>query len=218
MKNKMLIVLVLILVLALCACGTSASPVEDFEYEMNDGEVVITGYIGADQEIIIPAEINDRPVTQIGDFAFEDYDMTKLELPRSIRVIGEYAFTDCNCLEEIVIPDGLERIEDNAFYECKALTYVELPDSLQYLGYCSFGYCESLVELELPDNFTGFAIEYKVKYAALESGAVYAEQEGDAIMNPVMGDYTTLIVKENSETETMLRGYGWFYDINYKTR
>lgn len=85
----------------LAGCGTpTSSPIEDFSYEFKDGEVTITGYIGTDREIVIPDTIEDRPVTVIGEKAFQGYDMTSIIIPNTITIIQKRAFDDCKRLEK----------------------------------------------------------------------------------------------------------------------
>lgn len=134
MRNwmKRLLTLALALCMAaalLTACGKKETPAEDFLYERNNGEITITGYTGAEREIVIPKEIDGRPVTAIGERAFAHYDLTSVTFPNTLTYIGEYAFDDC-----------------------ETLTEVNLPDSLTYLGWYSFGGCDSLTELLLPKN------------------------------------------------------------------
>ena len=160
---KKLLVLILVVIIMLCACGKESS-VEDFAYEMVDGEIRITGYLGVDRDITIPNEINDRPVTIIGEKAFHEYDMISVKLPDNLRVIETDAFSACNCIEKIVIPEGMRRIEDGAFWSCDALYSVSLPEGLEYMGTGAFGGCDSLLELMLPDDFTGFYINEYYSY------------------------------------------------------
>lgn len=128
------------------------TPVDELDYEMVDGEIVITGYKGTDREIVIPEEIQGRPVTQIGEDAFSHYDLVSLHLPDSIQKIKEGAFYDCDCLEKIRLSDDLRVIEDHAFDDCDALQELSLPESLEELGAFVFDSCELLDEVRLPDN------------------------------------------------------------------
>lgn len=45
----------------------------------------------------------------------EDYRITKMELPDSLRVIGSQAFVNCRGLNPLVVPDGVTDIADDAF-------------------------------------------------------------------------------------------------------
>lgn len=129
------ILLILILTLSLCACGKSASPVEDFEYEFNDGTVTITGYIGTDLQIVVPDTIEQRPVTVIGEKAFSGYDMTSIVIPEGVTTIEEDAFSQCSMLENIKFPDSLKEIYDSSnnigFNDTK--WYDDQPEGLLYI-------------------------------------------------------------------------------------
>ncbi|MCD8026952.1 MAG: leucine-rich repeat domain-containing protein, partial [Clostridiales bacterium] len=153
MKKFISLALAALLCTLLCACGgVQASPVEDFEYEFEDGEVTITGYIGSDLEIVIPETIDDRPVTVIGEEAFEDYDMTSISIPNSIISIQYDAFNGCSRLEKVttygtektILYEVDEELDDEALDEQRN-EYSET-----YFIADAFSYCESLTSLEIP--------------------------------------------------------------------
>lgn len=169
-SNKYFIVLfTMMIAVILSGCNQRITPTEDLEYDLVDGEITITGYLGTERELVIPDEIEDRPVTKIGEFAFAEYDMTSIELPETVIYIGAYAFSDCNCLidmeipekveiigegafyhcdllEKVAFPDGLQRIEAGAFNSCVVLDDINVPEDLEYLGAYSFGNCDRLLE------------------------------------------------------------------------
>lgn len=101
----------------------------DFIYHTGeDGCVVIDGYSPAlkqlentehEVELIIPDLLDGRPVT----------------------VIGEYAFECCDYLKRIVLPRSLKRIEECAFWNCRNLTEAKFDDSLEYMGNGAFYSC-----------------------------------------------------------------------------
>ena len=48
------------------------SSVSDFKYNIiEDGEVIITQYIGSDTKVSIPEKIEGKPVTEIGIGSFD---------------------------------------------------------------------------------------------------------------------------------------------------
>ena len=95
---------------------------EGLEYEESeDGKsITITGYSGTSPDVVIPAEIDGKPVT----------------------VIGEEAFHGTG-IQTIVLNEGLERIEACAFWE-SSITSVTFPKSLCYIGASAFYFCENL--------------------------------------------------------------------------
>lgn len=86
-----------------------ASPAEDFETEENENGVTIIGYNGNDDNVIIPAEINGKPVTEIA---------------------GQYGAFSGKSIKSVVIPEGVTTISSAAFNNCKNLTDIEFPESL----------------------------------------------------------------------------------------
>jgi len=63
----------------------------------NGSEVRITDYSRrGGGELSIPDQIDDLPVTSIGDFAFSSCDdLTSVTIPDSVATIGNSAFRDC---------------------------------------------------------------------------------------------------------------------------
>ena len=86
-------------------------------------------------ELEIPAEIDGKPVTSIGDGAFSVCSgLTKITIPNGVTSIGDYAFSDCSGLTKITIPNGVTSIRDGAFSNCSGLTEITIPDSVTSIG------------------------------------------------------------------------------------
>ena len=81
---------------------TGESSYEDFQYELVDNFVKITGYTGVGSDLVIPNEIEGKTVKYIGDSVFSNcYELTSIILPDSVIEIGEYAFYSCSNLLEV---------------------------------------------------------------------------------------------------------------------
>ena len=93
----------------------------DFEYEVEDGKVTITGYTGNGGDVTVPDTIDGLPVTTIGDNAFcYCTGLTSITLPASITTIGYYAFSGCHGLTSITLPNSITTISVGAFKGCPA--------------------------------------------------------------------------------------------------
>ena len=62
-------------------------------------------------------------------------------------VIYEYAFSYCNSLTSITIPDGVTSIGMWAFEDCSGLTSIIIPDSVTSIGYRAFYGCSGLTSI-----------------------------------------------------------------------
>ena len=154
---------IIIVMLAWCILGmvnvkideVKAETYGDYEYSLiNDGtEVKITGYSGLDTDIVIPSEIDGKPVTCIGASAFWNCSgLTSIDLPEGLTTIGASAFSDCRGLTSIDLPEGLTTIGADAFNECRGLTSIDLPEGLTTIGAYAFSYCRGLTSIDLPDS------------------------------------------------------------------
>lgn len=90
---------------------------EIFEYQKNPEGIVISRYIGFDEEeIVIPSKIENIDVVEIGNGAFQNcISIKKIILPNQLKKIGAYAFADCERVKIIDIPNSCEIIGLQAF-------------------------------------------------------------------------------------------------------
>ena len=66
-----------------------------FAYTVTGDEATITGYTGSAKNLVIPSELGGKPVTAIGEKAFEGYkNIVNIYIPKTIKAIGEDAFLD----------------------------------------------------------------------------------------------------------------------------
>ena len=86
----------------------------DFKYQLHDGNISITDYNGTSDELVIPAELGNYPVTIIGDQAFKAKNLTSVTIGNSVTSIRDNAFADNN-ITNIVIPGSVTSIGLNAF-------------------------------------------------------------------------------------------------------
>lgn len=76
-----------------------------------------------------------------------------LNLPESIKEIGDYAFYKCTYLYRFSLPSRLESIGDYAFYACLNLS-PSIPDSVTHIGECAFLGCYSISQVVIPSRVT----------------------------------------------------------------
>ncbi len=90
---------------------------EDFSYEVTEnGEVTITEYKGEAAEVVIPSEIDGYKVTSIGSYAFSECNnLESITMPDGVTSIGEWAFSGCSSLESITIPKSVAAIDGLLF-------------------------------------------------------------------------------------------------------
>ncbi len=100
-------------------------------------------------EFVIPDS-----VVEIGEAAFSATGLKKVTIGSGLKWLSERLFEKCEALSEIVFSDAgnLETIKNHAFSECDALTSLTLPQGLKSVEYACFFNDDSLESVELPDS------------------------------------------------------------------
>ena len=106
-------------------------------------------YKGTSKTPVIP-----DTVSVIGAAAFFQSDITGVTIPSSVKLIGQYAFYECESLTSVDIPGSVERIDNSAFSGCTGMTSITLHEGLKVIGDGGLRECESLTSLVLPEGLT----------------------------------------------------------------
>ena len=155
----------------------------DFQYMYmpETDSIAVVGYVGNNEVVVVPGEIDGKPVKEI--VGFNDYtnfnwyqpnpsikeiyvsegilciggfhnciNVEKVHLPNSVQVIGADAFENCKNLKEVVWSANLVKIERGAFAGCIKLKKVNLPYGIKEIGSFAFARCYSLKQISIPDS------------------------------------------------------------------
>jgi hypothetical protein len=137
-----------------------------FTYTVIGGTTIeITDYPTSEiGEVSVPDEIDSKPVTSVGDNAFEHCSgLTSITLPSSVTSIGTRAFLGCSSLTGMTLPPGLTSVADFTLYGCSSLTSITLPAGVTSLGIHSLSACSGLIDVTLPPGLitmNDYAFQY----------------------------------------------------------
>lgn len=205
-KMKKHIVLLLMLILPILICTAALADNDPVWHQcgyyryilLEDGTVQIDGYCGAEESIDIPAELDGRKVTAIGDDAFAIFDRYELTaesgpihvtLPEGITHIGSRSFCGCAKMESVSIPDSVVFIGDCAFLDCYSLTEIAIPDGLTHLGANPFGVIPPEV-IRLSPNHSCYEIR---------EGMLFDKRDDSLICGPAMIDTGNLVIPDGTK-------------------
>jgi|GEM_PF-2894583 len=117
--------------------------------------ITITGYTGDGGSVVIPASIENLPVTTIGDHALSYCATLKdVTIPDSVTTIGELAFNACSTLTSVTLGNGVTTIGYAGFFRCSALTSLTLGSGVTCIGGAAFQDCSALTSLTIPNGVT----------------------------------------------------------------
>lgn len=261
MKKILALSLVALMMLSLAACGSDDEAQTDdqteetvsdnvvsydnysFEYGTNeDGNFEILGcvYSGADSvSIVIPSEIENRPVTGIAADAFKSMTaMTSVTIPDSIKYIGDFAFYCCTGLTSITVPNSvteigigafwgcsnvtaitvsnkLETLGDYAFWSCNKVASVTLPETLKIIGDGAFWNCEALTEISVPASVTSIGKGAFIYCSALNKATVLSStvELGEGVFKFCSNNLTLVGTADENNT---VKAYADAEDITFE--
>ena len=133
-------------------CSIKEAPASDFIYTIDQDEVRIEAYTGEKEYVIVPDEIEGKPVTSMGNNAFYEKTVRCVTLPDSIREMGHHTFGGCTHLVYASMPESLEVLPDATFESCFRLRDPGLNDGLKRIEYTAFWGTHYMTELYLPET------------------------------------------------------------------
>lgn len=154
MKKTLSFILVLALVLAMLSIPALALTEGDWEFTLQNGEALITGYNGVGGDVTIPSTLRGATVVSIDGF-YQNSNITSLTIPGTVRSIDRAAFYCASALETVTIMEGVQTIGKEAFSCCASLREVNIPlSACDGLADRIFLGCPSLTKVTLPEGMT----------------------------------------------------------------
>ncbi|WP_269540240.1 leucine-rich repeat domain-containing protein [Cerasicoccus fimbriatus] len=153
-----------------------SADLSDLTYVIEGDTVTITDCNeAATGELVIPAVIDGKQVTSIGDEAISYcQSLTSISIPDSITLLGNDAFSHCISLTGIDIPNSVTALGERVFFGCSSLKRIHIPDSVTSVGANSFIGCTSLSEVTLGNGLTtleSHTFEYCIGLTSVSIGS-----------------------------------------------
>lgn len=106
----------------------------------------------------ISSVILPRHLTEIGCEAFSESGIVSINIPNTVKRIGDRAFFNCRKLESIYLPEQIKMINYKAFGGCSALTRIKIPLGVISIDSCAFERCKKLKKVQIPDSVTRIGV------------------------------------------------------------
>ena len=168
----------------------------EYQYIKDTEYVAIVGYKGRDEIIIYPDKIEGKKVYSISNISHYSCDylcdefwmvkevvipegvveledlnairnLEKVQLPKTLEIIGIHAFEGCTKLESIELPEGLKKIERDAFCDCNSLKEIHIPKGVALIGDLAFAGCSGLQKVSISPGVKMIGVEAFVDCTSL---------------------------------------------------
>lgn len=143
---------------------------------------------------------SDGSIERISAYAFSGCDnLVSITLPDCISYIGVSAFKGCTKLTSITLPKNLTSINSAVFSGCEQLKNITLPEGLLNIGSNAFRYCKSLTSITLTKKIAeigDFAFADCTNLTKLEMPGSLTKLGNGVVAGST--SITTLTVKEGS--------------------
>ena len=159
--------------------------------ETNNNEVQILKYVGKDEIVNIPEEINSKKVTKISNAAFSNSNIISVKIPKSITEIQYCAFYNCGKLNDVKISTNSElKSIGNLAFSNTAITGFSIPDSVKEVGEYAFNGCENLTHATIGKGLSTISkgMFSSTKLGKIEIPNNITRIEGSAFSGTVLND------------------------------
>lgn len=158
--------------------SADAGQIGDLTYSVLPSSITITDCNDAASGVMtIPASIDGKPVTAIGDDAFDFCSsLTGITIPSGVTILGSFAFNSCTGLTNLTLPDGVTTIGDSAFQACSSLTNIAIPASVSSLGNATFNGCNGLTSISVQPLNSQYSSSNGVLYNKAQSTLILCPQ------------------------------------------
>lgn len=158
----------------------------DYTYEVRRDRVEIIKAGKEMDTLMIPAEIEGRPVRTIRHDVFKSHErLASVKIEADLDVIETLAFYNDRKLRDLEFTGSVRQFDRSAFNNCTALERVVIPEGTEVIAIRAFAFCPKLKEISLPDSLREMAPD------ALEGSK-------NAVIVCSPGSYAESYAKENS--------------------
>ena len=112
------------------------TPASALSFEVSGGYALIKGAAGPiGDTLVIPSEAGGAPVKAIDARAFAGGSFTAALVPLGVTSIGRGAFSGCERLATLYLPDSLKSVAEDAFDGCPALAHLRVLSDISIHAY-----------------------------------------------------------------------------------
>lgn len=151
-----------------------------YGYREVDGGIDIDEYMGEEEVVAIPSEIDGKTVVSIS--GWRNDTAKEIIIPDTVKKIDKGAFKTCYSLEKVTFGKGIEEIREDAFFLCESLVEIRFVDGVKKISTAAFP--STKADVYIPGNveeiqFGAFGSETTIHAPSGSVAEAFAEKPFD---------------------------------------
>lgn len=178
----------------------------DWQYYILEGQNVICGYIGKDENVILPLKIDGITFTTFdkGTFFYNE-NVKSISIPIGYKEIPEEAFVGCKNLVEINIPETVTIIKGHAFDYCESLETLNLSSKIETIEDTAFIGLSNIKNIKVDENNPNYKSKDGMLYNKKESKLIKAVITSDTLTLPNdLQEIGSFAISQNENLKTII--------------
>jgi hypothetical protein len=119
----------------------------NIEFTIEDGVLTKCKLNEPYLDVVLP-----EGLTKIKDRALKSKNLKSIVIPEGVVDVGSQTFKNCLFLETVNLPSTVRVIGEEAFFGCQKLSRITLGSQLEEIGPAAFEGCENLESIDIPSN------------------------------------------------------------------
>lgn len=180
-------------------------------FDLHDQYVNVTGIVASPNHPLYTSKDGVLYNKEMTEIIYVPKGITGIvEIPDTVTDI-DAAFSWCNQLTGVILPEGITRLEARAFLGCRSLLQITIPGTLTFIGENAFFSCESLSviynnsDMEIPLTVVKQGVvEYSLK--------MLVDKDGNKHYATGIEDYEII---ETADGYRFAKENDWYYLLAY---
>ena len=118
----------------------------------------------------------------IGDMAFSNCEnLGGIEIPNTVTGIGSGCFQNCSSLAYAIIGSGVKELHEDCFRGCSSLPEIAIPATVESIGNNVFYDCTSLAMVDIEDRQSELSLGYNSDYSSSDQKPLFSDCPLDSV-------------------------------------